>query len=200
MKLVVLCAVALMTAAFFGRTSAAADGRHEVDRSTGRNFAFESTRFGVALPADVTTSLDSASDFGIYTFKRGARVLLQAYVGNQPIDTVFREHRQYATFGRINSMPDESIVYAYPGDILSREIIVTLSNVGPWPRFVHMWYLNLSTPEATIADQIISSIGVVSGGATSKYAARGAQARPTSWGGPGTWGAKAQQLLKTGTP
>jgi hypothetical protein len=181
--------IVLMTTAFSGRASAA-----------GPNFAFESTRFGVALPAGVTASLDSANDYGIYTFKRGARVLLQAYVGNQPIDTVFHEHHQYATFGRINSMPDESIVYAYPGDILSREIIVTLSNAGPWPRFVHMWYLNLSSPEATIADQIISSIGVVSGGAPSKYAARGAQGTAAGWGAPGTWGARAQQLLKADTP
>lgn len=160
-----------------------------------RNFAFESTRYGLSLPASISASVAHADDYSIYTFKRNGRVLLQAYIGNSPIDTVFKEHRQYATFDPVSAYPAESIVYTYPGDIQSREIILTLDQGAAWPKFAHFWYLNLSAPDAAIADSIVQSIGTISGEDAPRFAVR--QSRKSEvWGAPGSWGAQAQRLLR----
>lgn len=149
-----------------------------------RNFAFAGSGFGLSLPAGLTATRQSGDDYDLYSFARSGRVVLQAYVGNEPIDKVFVEHRQYTTSGWFGDLPEESIVYAYPNDVQSRETIVSLNNATPWPKFVHLWYLDLTPDDALAADRIIESVGASSAVWTAPAIA------------PGSWTAQAEKLLQ----
>ena len=124
-----------------------------------RNFSFAFTFVGLELPAGLTTTITPYGEDDIYNVAHDGKTLMQFYVGNHPLDTVFKEHQQYVTSGYFSGQPEKTIVYDYPDGTQSRETIVSLAGGQSWPRYVHAWYVNLQAGDAALADRIIATIG-----------------------------------------
>ena len=123
-----------------------------------RNYRFDYSDYGFALPAGVWVSKTMAGPYDLYTLRRGRHAIVEFYVGNEPIDTAFVEHPEFVRTETINRMPARTIIYGYPNDTQSRETIIALGS-SRWPKFVHAWYAYLPVRERLQADAIIASIG-----------------------------------------
>ena len=119
---------------------------------------YQGEGFSLRYPKELNIEKKSpVEDFYIYTFKLGDKLILSAYVGNQPSLSLKDTKQVKFTDGQIDKLEYKSYQVQISDSVNDKEVLIKLSK-DKWPVYIHFWYSKLNRSQAALADKIIFSV------------------------------------------
>jgi hypothetical protein len=97
-----------------------------------------------------------AEDFELFTFKHNSKLLMNAYVGNQP-DFPIKKDSCPVVKTTVNGLAVESVMHPGTNGLALNEVLFHLQENNGWPQRLHCWY-TVSTNDMNEIKEMLSTV------------------------------------------